>query len=227
MRAIRSGLQQLRALIDSGQYPRNGRLPPERELAEAFGVSRSSLRRALSVLEAEGVIQRHVGQGTFVRSSREQANEVVLRVEPASPAEIMEARKLLEPMVAASAAVNARASDIEQMRYCVEKSRGAADWPTYELWDTTLHRLIAESTHNAVLMGVLELVTEMRGHADWLRLSEAALSKGNQQKYSRQHGGIVKAIAQRDSAAAASAMRAHVESVETDVLRAGKAAGAA
>ena len=59
---------QLRGYLAQIQLPDDGRLPPERELAAALGVSRTELRKALDVLESEGQLWRHVGKGTFVGS---------------------------------------------------------------------------------------------------------------------------------------------------------------
>jgi DNA-binding GntR family transcriptional regulator len=66
MRANNEVLEQLRSWVTSAQLPEDGRLPPERELAERFRISRAELRKALAVMEAEGGVKRHVGRGTFL-----------------------------------------------------------------------------------------------------------------------------------------------------------------
>ena len=64
----RGVITQLRAYLAQAELPEDGRLPPERELSDALGVSRTELRKALTALETEGQLWRHVGKGTFIGS---------------------------------------------------------------------------------------------------------------------------------------------------------------
>ena len=84
------------------------RLPPERQLAAQFGVSRNEIRKALARLELDGRLSREVGRGTFIRAPAEAAtsNLDALR-DSTSPRNAMEARLVLEPEIASLAAVNA------------------------------------------------------------------------------------------------------------------------
>src|SRR5258705_12891776 len=66
MRRQDRAIEKLDALLASGRFPVNSRLPPERQLTEDLELSRSALREGLEVLEARGRIWRHVGRGTFV-----------------------------------------------------------------------------------------------------------------------------------------------------------------
>ena len=84
-------VQLLREFIQSGQYADQSRLPPERDLTLKLGISRAVLRKALSVLESENLIWRHVGRGTFVGpkpSGKTSENFIV--ADFTNPAEIME-----------------------------------------------------------------------------------------------------------------------------------------
>src|SRR5919112_2020505 len=99
MRANSEVLEQLRSWVTSAQLPEDGRLPPERELAERFGISRAELRKALAVMEAEGGVKRHVGRGTFLPGS-ELVQALPLAVDIASrtsPPEAMQVRLIVEP----------------------------------------------------------------------------------------------------------------------------------
>ena len=102
-------LRQMRNFIERGHFEMEGRLPPERELAAQLRVGRSTLRKALEILEAECEIWRHVGQGTFVgrRSSKLQA-ETFMNLSTVSPRELLDARLCLEPAIASCAAVTAQ-----------------------------------------------------------------------------------------------------------------------
>src|SRR5689334_10676013 len=99
--------------IKSGAYRANGKLPTERALAEQLGVPRSAVRDALAVLESGGAVTRIIGSGTYVREQEPQSAPAPAEVAPpaASPAEIMEARLLLEPQLAQLAAINADQAD--------------------------------------------------------------------------------------------------------------------
>jgi DNA-binding FadR family transcriptional regulator len=93
-------------------YGPQDRLEPERVLAPWIGCSRETLRPALDVLEKEGVVWRHVGQGTFVgpRPAYEPIRPSVL-AEMASPAEVLDARLLIEPPISVAAALHAAPSN--------------------------------------------------------------------------------------------------------------------
>jgi GntR family transcriptional regulator, uxu operon transcriptional repressor len=99
---------------------------PERYLAEELGVGRSSLRIALSELERRGRIRRHVGQGTFV--THDPGAEVVttLRISPPpSPADVFELRLMIEPQIAATAAMRATAPEIRRLHQLVDTGEAA------------------------------------------------------------------------------------------------------
>ena len=93
----------------SGQSD-TGRLPPERQLSEALGISRTELRKALGVLEAEGQIWRHVGKGTFFGARPiDNFSDVSALARRTNPAEMMRARLVIEPEIARAAALTATA----------------------------------------------------------------------------------------------------------------------
>ena len=111
-------------LISEGTMTPGGRLPSERELAASFGVSRSSLRQALKVLEIMGVISQRVGDGTYLNSSAKailsEPMQFLILLDGISEHELMEARLIVEPELAAQAAERATAEDIAAIRREVE-----------------------------------------------------------------------------------------------------------
>src|SRR5262245_38610068 len=139
-----AALAQLRAYLARAEFSADSRLPPERALSETFSVSRAELRKALSVLEAEGQLWRHVGRGTFLGSRPlDTLADVAAITQRTNPAEVMKTRLLLEPEVARLAALNATPAQIAEMRVCLKKSREASSWRQYEAWDKRLHRPLA------------------------------------------------------------------------------------
>ncbi len=113
---------------------RSDRLPPERRLAERFGVSRNEPSRGLAQLESEGMIWRHVGRDTLVgaRPVRNLADAACLR-EPVTPDPVVPVRLVIEPETARDAS----GSEISRIRNCGQRCREAAEWRDYEAGTTT------------------------------------------------------------------------------------------
>src|SRR5215207_9818548 len=113
-RLYRQVADQLRQLIDSGEYAVGARLPAERELAEKFGLSRPTVREALIALEVEGRIRIRVGSGIYVRAVAENTPPPVEN-DDEGPFELLRAREFIEGAIAAEAALLARPDDIEKL----------------------------------------------------------------------------------------------------------------
>jgi DNA-binding FadR family transcriptional regulator len=212
-------LEQLNKMISDGQFPEQSKLPPERDLAEKLNATRAKLRKALAVMEAEGKIWRHVGRGTFVGCPPIDDNTSFPSIaRSTNPMEIMEARLVVEPKLAGFAAIRATPAEIAQMYQCVEKSELAIETNIYELWDATLHRMIAEAAHNYLLLSVLNVINTMRQDKLWGRLKKAVVTTEKMAEYSRHHLACVKAIENRYVADAEQAMIMHLEIVSRDIL---------
>jgi DNA-binding FadR family transcriptional regulator len=207
-------LGQLLLSIDGGRWKPGDRLPPERNLADELGVGRSSLRIALSELERRGRIRRHVGQGTFV--THDPGAEVVttLRISPPpSPADVFELRLMIEPQIAATAAMRASAPEIRRLHRLVDAGEAASDWGAWETSDTEFHTALAETSRNPLLGGVMETVNAIRAQRQWGETRARTLNPERQALYVRQHRAIARAIDRRDPPAAAAAMRDHLLAV--------------
>jgi DNA-binding FadR family transcriptional regulator len=210
---------QLRAYLAQTNLPEDGRLPPERELAVALGVSRTELRKALDVLESEGQLWRHVGKGTFMGSRPlDTFADISALARRSNPAEVMRARIVIEPEIARAAAFTATPADISEMRLCLARSRQADSWRQYEGWDTRLHRTIAEATQNSLLLGLFDTLNAVRRAVTWGRLRTAPMRPLPSHHSFTEHDNIVDAIEHRDMAGAANAMRAHLMTVERKLL---------
>lgn len=204
---------ELTRMVEEGRFGADRRLPPERELCLQFGVSRSTLRKALDHLEARGLVSRHVGRGTFVGRPRTAASAGLLEIgEQTSPSELMELRLMIEPQIARLAAMRASPAEIAHMRHCVARGEAAEDSETYELWDGTLHRAIAQAAQNSLVLAVFDAANELRRLTAWGRLRSALVTpRENLVYWSEQHRGFVEAIAARDPGRAEHLARVHVE----------------
>lgn len=214
MRKAEEVARKLNELIDSSRYPHNSRLPPERDLAHELGVSRKLLRQALGHLEAEGRIWRHVGQGTFVGAKPVQSiRDVKVLSGLTNPAEVMEVRRTIEPECARLAALRAISSEIDKLKMYLKRSEAVTDYWTYGKWDGTLHRGIAEASHNTLLLTVFDAVNQVRLQTAWAQMWEQAIINGGLHMYHEQHRGIVDAIEKRDASGAERRMREHLDMV--------------
>jgi len=207
-RLYRHIAEQVAGLIARGEFPPGSRLPTERELAQRFGVPRSTVRKTLAQLEADGAITRHVGRGTFIAGA---AAPLAASVADTSPAELMEARLRIEPAVVELIVTNATAADFARMETCIEKAERAATLDEFEMWDAALHQALATATHNRFVSRILEMVAAVREQAEWGKLKDRIVTPERRLKYQEEHREIVRALKSRDAAAARLAVLAHLQ----------------
>ncbi|WP_028030758.1 FadR/GntR family transcriptional regulator [Gemmobacter nectariphilus] len=217
---IRSALDALLEALEPG-----GRLPAERDLARRLGCSRQTLRACLAALEREGAVWRHVGQGTF-RGPRPRHLPLrdTLLIEGATPIDVMDARMLIEPMVAAEAARRADAADVSLLRMRVLAGRRAPDRAACEQADDAFHRALGQISGNPILAGFLGYLSGIRRRSAWQREWERTYcrvgARAFQTLHSDQHDGIVDAIADHQPDLAAARMTDHLRTVSEDLTMA-------
>jgi len=212
-RTIRSrdGAQRIRDTLLDGSLAPGARLPTERELVRRFGVPRNAVRRTLAQLEAEGLITRHVGRGTFVAGATEAGAITAASAAHTSPAELMEARLRIEPALAELIVTNATSADFERMEACLERAEKAATLDEFELWDAALHEALAEATHNRFVTRVLDMVTAVRQQSEWGKLKDRIVTPERRVRYQQEHREIVRALKARDADHARTAIVAHLQ----------------
>jgi GntR family transcriptional repressor for pyruvate dehydrogenase complex len=194
-------------------------LPPERELAESFGVSRSSIRDAIRRLELVGMVEPRQGSGTVVREVSADAVisplTTVLVQKRKLVVELLDVRKMLEPPLAARAATHASAGDLAEMEDILrrqdEKLRRGD--PAIEE-DNEFHYTIALASDNSVVLKVLDVLMDLLRET-----RERSLQvEGRPQKSMAGHRRILSSIKRHDAVAAELAMRRHIEEVSEIVL---------
>jgi DNA-binding FadR family transcriptional regulator len=213
-------LRRLQAYLAVFNLGAGRRLPPERELCTEIGVTRAQLRGALAKLEADGLIWRHVGKGPFVGlRPLDNLADISAMTRRTNPVEIMKTRMLLEPEVAGVAALNATFGDLIEMRRCLQHTLNAQSKREYDAWDSRLHRTIATSTHNTMLLSLMDTLAAVRNAMSWGRLAANPGPPAHDHHSHAEHEAIITAIEQRDVSGARVAMRSHLEAVERNVLR--------
>ena len=215
-----SALTQLKAWLAQRELPPDGRLPPERELCDLLGVTRGELRKSLATLERDGEVWRQVRKGTFVGERPDDKPLSIAAIAAESnPREVMQARLLVEPMLASEAAVNATGAHLEEMQRCVRIQREAETWRQCENADNRLHRTVAEAAGNSVLTALFDQLNAVRRAIVWGRLRDKPDHPPADHHSFAQHDAIVLAISERNQEAAYEAMRDHLVAVRDNLLR--------
>lgn len=204
--------------IRSGELSDGMRLPPERELAKTFGASRSSVRDALSVLQAEGLLQRKVGSGTYVRNAPAPTALVEMIVSGTSPFELMQFRVMFEPSLCELIVRAATDSDLKELESVVVAGEQAADFAAFEEWDAEFHDLLARLTRNAFIVQVSRLVRAVRNNADWARLKQASIDPARRARYEADHRAVSDALKARDIGRASRQLREHLRTVQDNLF---------
>lgn len=209
---------RIRHYVTAQGFNHNDRLPAERELSQKFGVTRGELRKALAILEADGLIWRHVGRGTFI-GARPVLNlaDVAYLGELASPAQVIAARLAIEPELARLAAIYGTRSDFDAIQSCSRRCRDALDWRSYEAWDNNLHHAVAKATHNKLLLYLFDILNVVRRSTVWGQLRISRLPPRDHPSFA-EHDAICAAITSRDPGLASQRMREHLNSVRERVL---------
>jgi DNA-binding FadR family transcriptional regulator len=201
----------LRNRIESGTWPSDAALPNERQLASEFGVARNTIRNALHKLETENLIRREVGRGTIVNQrTSDELRRVLDRVSGASPLDILNLRLIIEPQVAATAAVHASARDLAAIEQANIEAAAVHELADYEKWDTEFHNCIYAATHNEFLIDFNKLLVVVRQRAPMMAIRQRAFTEERRIDYCNHHDQILAALKTRNAALASEAMRHHL-----------------
>lgn len=211
--------EQIRSSILAGEFAPGDKLPPERELAEMFGVSRPSVREALNVLASSGLVLSYQGGGTVVMSLVETSSSnsltELIRVQQDRALDVIEVRKCMESWTAYYAAQRALPEDIRRMEEIVTgMERNLEGLLPSEDLDANLHIVIARATHNIVWLHLMQsLFDAMKEFQQSVWRAVYITSEDHHQLY-RHHRSIFEAIRARDSEAARDAMMSHLTFAE-------------
>jgi DNA-binding FadR family transcriptional regulator len=201
---------RIRALIEAEDLTEGARLPAERDLALQLGVSRSSIREALIALEIYGRIEIRSGSGIYVSASRRSDAAVLCLGE--SPADLLQARVVLESSVANLAAARASKPGLERIEAALEEMRqGLARGDKPVEADRLFHLSIAEESGNSVLVGMVRTLLDGRHSPISSRMSVHAETLPSWQSAVKEHEAILRALKSRNPQAAAAAMCHHLQ----------------
>lgn len=202
---------RLLSLIAERQLRPGDRLPPERELAAAMQVSRPSLREALRALAMVNIVEIRQGSGTYISSLKPELLvehlDLVFALDDSTFAELLEARQMLEPGIAAAAARRATEEDLARLHACIEEAAAAADDPAAFLAaDLALHETITAAAHNQIIARLMASL----GRLGMASRGRTVALPGVRARSLQDHRALVEALARRDEEAAARIMREHL-----------------
>jgi GntR family transcriptional regulator, transcriptional repressor for pyruvate dehydrogenase complex len=220
-------LAQIEQKILDGDLRVGERLPSERELAEALGVSRASIREALRALEVMGIIESRIGSGresgSFISGKSNAALGNLLRLHMAlaqiSLADLVDIRSELEQSNARRAALQRTDEDLSHLRSVLESMRSASlRYEEFNKLDTEFHVSIAQASKNALATDLMQALRDAVRHkmttvfanlADWRPVADQLI---------REHEQVVSAIADRQPDIAAKLVGEHIERFYRDQL---------
>lgn len=211
-------VQQIEDSVLSGALKPGDQLPPERELAEQFGVSRTAVREAMKSLREKGLVAAHSGRGTFVTDGTSQAIrqsfDLMMKIGQADGLQhLAEVRAILEPEIAALAAVRIEEQHLATMREAVATmERALRDPEAYIEADLDFHLSLAEAASNPLILSLIDsivgLLREQR-----LRIFNV---EGGPERGQYHHKRILAAVEARDPGKARAAMHDHLEQIRAD-----------
>lgn len=218
---------KIKEMIDKGRFKSGDQLPVERELAEVFRVSRSSVREAIRSLESQGLLESRQGNGTYIAKHPVESlvNPLasVICSQKDGQKELFEMRRLIEPQLAFLAAERATEEEILQMektlssqeQLIIQGESGA------EI-DRQFHYLLAGAARNRFLLQIVDSNMNffMESRDNFLQVD------GRPEKSIQRHRELLDAIEARDSEGAAQTMREHLLDIEKSLFEiSGKKAG--
>ena len=214
---------QLEGLVIENALQAGDRLPPERELCELLGVSRTVVREAVRSLVAKGLLEVRQGRGTIVRSPDVGlATEVVTNMLRSKGAgriafpRVHEVRRLLEVEIAGVAAERRTDDDLREIAALLERTEHASDPDSWARADVAFHQALAEATHNLLFPVLLGSMAQILME---LRLTAAQLPE-TQRTAQKFHAAIFAAVRDKSPGAARGALREHMAEAEATFQRA-------
>jgi len=229
----------LEARFRDGRIAPGAKLPTERALAERYRISRGTVRRVLEELDGAGWIERRPGSGTYLKrlepaaqggAAPADAPPPIARaqsIDPAdpmrdaksvNPEEVMEARLLIEPVLARLIVSRATEHELEGLQRLVQEGAAARTMAEFELWDNRLHRALAEASKNKYLIQIVDGIHQARQGPAWSALRRRGLDENRRRVYQGDHERIVAALSARDAGAAEAAILDHLHNVRRNLL---------
>jgi DNA-binding FadR family transcriptional regulator len=199
-------------MIHSGVFPARSRLPPERELAERFDVSRPTIREAIIALETLEYVEVKTGSGVYVIENSRMMSGTYDNL---SAFELTESRALIEGEAAALAAkmiTDERLAELEASLEDMAQENDAGELTSGDA-DKRFHQIIASATGNAMIESIINQMWHVRDHAPHVFRAYEAVCEHDGARRVEEHQEIYEALSRRDAEAARKAMHHHFAAI--------------
>ena len=213
--------RKLSKAIADGEYELGQRLPSERELAQSFGVSRPTVREAIIALELDELVEVRLGSGVYVTNRLPPGGQEGTK--DIGPFELLEARRVIEGECCALAALRIGDEQLKQLSDLVAEMRDDNrhnEILMSEEADRRFHELIAASTQNSGMIAAVQMLWDARARSPQSHLMDDKGRARGLKPPIREHTAILRALKQRDPAAARAAMHEHISRVIEHMLEA-------
>lgn len=206
--------------IYAGKYKVGARLPTERELARQFKLGRPVIREALIALELFGMVSIRHGAGIYVEPWQNQPLKVNIFDRGVNPFAVIDARLIVEPEVAAAAAVIISDRELLDLRAIIQHMIDSyRDLPSYSFYDREFHITIARAGRNAPLIGVIDCLWALHGvRGYWRQLREYMPRDKLQGERLDEHMAIHSALERHDPDGVRAAMENHLKRAKATLL---------
>ena len=217
-------VEQIEQSVQKGDLKPGDQLPAERELAEQFGVSRTAVREAVKALREKGLVEAYPGKGTFITSGssnpmRQSLDRMMRSAQVDATSSLVEVREILEPEIAALAAVRATEENLNSLRQAVAVMDAAKRDPdAYIEADLDFHLELAEAAANPLILSLIDSIVGVL-REQRMRIFEV---DGGPDRGQCHHKKILEAVEHQDAPGAREARRAHLRQVREDSRSASK-----
>lgn len=226
---VKSIATQLFNRMASGEYSFGTRIPAERELAEDFGESRTTVRQALDFLETYGAVARRAGSGTFVAYRRESAKRpstetagflnVPSIAETISPFEMNVAESILEPEIVRLATIYMSVRDLTKLgQQLAQLESIVTDAAEFADVEKQFMMTICEGTHNSLIVAMYRIMHEVRRQPQWCANKMRTLTPLRIREAQRALRSLYTALERRDVDTAVECMRLYISSTQEDMI---------
>ena len=214
----------LKELIKTANYVVGDKLPPERDIADLYGVSRTVVREAIIMLELEDIVRVKKGSGVYIINLPDTVNGSHSSddEDDFGPFELLPARQLIESNIASFAASQVVKSDITELRTLLNRERemvAQGNLDDYSV-DEQFHIALAKATKNSVLENMLTELWQKRNNSQmWQKLHTHITDHSYRKIWLEDHEQIIQALQTKDPAAAKQAVWQHLENVKNVLMR--------
>jgi GntR family transcriptional regulator, transcriptional repressor for pyruvate dehydrogenase complex len=208
-------IRHIMDLIRNHELRPGDKLPSERQLAEEFQVSRVSLREGMRTLAFMNILDVRTGDGTYVTSlsaeSLMEPLEFVLEVDDSTIIQLLQARQMVEPQLAAQAAHLITENELEELDACLQQLQDEkTDYSQLSKMDVDFHLLIAQAARNPFMFRFMSSLRSLGERSRNRTIQIDTVRRQSQQD----HEAIVQALHARDAQSARAAMAWHLEHIE-------------